>query len=333
MNNGVNKDILNTYSAQSFSHWLWTKHKQRGCELSRALVLSPVKSSCLFGYNMHNFHKYPPWCQQERALTLDWEQDDHTSASPFLLSGKTKQNKTNWNHSILHMSEGGTKPREIRMSLLAQEPGSSQCCFPPWPSAVGGMCWCWACRSIPYQGCQNSLPQGCETLPMLAQPTQDFWRNATQNQPPLLLHRQAPAKPGQHCSGLQRSQHSLNAQYGQPFDLPAQLTLSVLHEDHCKGLPPKPESNIHREAAAGFSLNKRDGICTSLLLHRLHIPRRCATPLWSPRHHKNSLGKEAVWIWHGAVLQEWDNRNHAVMLVGLLEMRQGGTNTQKRERR
>lgn len=57
MNNGVNEDILNTYSSQSFSHWLRTKYKQRGCELSRALILSPVKSSCLFGYNARHPHK------------------------------------------------------------------------------------------------------------------------------------------------------------------------------------------------------------------------------------------------------------------------------------
>lgn len=282
-----------------------------------------------------------PWCQQERTLTLGWEQDDHTSVLPFptLKENKTKQPETT---PYCTVSEGSTKPREIKMSQLAQEPGSSQCCFPPEPSAVG-------CARAELAG--PSLTRAVKVLsPRAVKPSlcllsqhRNFWRNATQNQPPLLSHRQAPAKPGQHCSGLQRSQHSLNAQRGQPFDLPVQLTLSVLHGDHCKGLPPKPDSNIHREAAAGLPLCKRHGICTSLFLATAQAPHPTALcyghtgapgMVLTSRHHKNSLGKEALWIWHGAVLQEWDNRNHAVMLVCLLGNASGRhKHTKERERR
>lgn len=76
-----------------------------------------------------------PWCQQERALTLGWEQDDHTTVLPFpTLEENKKQTETTPYSTV---SEGGTKPREINMPLLAQEPGSSQCCLPPQPSAIG----------------------------------------------------------------------------------------------------------------------------------------------------------------------------------------------------
>lgn len=128
------------------------------------------------------------------------------------------------------------------------------------------------------RGVKALSPRALKPSLCLLSQHRNFWRNATQNHPLLLSHRQAPAKPGQHRSGLQRSQHSLNAQHGQPFDLPAQLMLSVLHGDHSKGPPPKPESNIHREAAAGLPLCKRHGICTSLFLATAQAPH--PTALW-----------------------------------------------------
>lgn len=214
-----------------------------------------------------------PWCQQERALTLGWEQDDHTTVLPFpTLEENKKQTETTPYSTV---SEGGTKPREINMPLLAQEPGSSQCCLPPQPSAMG----CVGAELVGpslTRGVKVLSPRAVKLSLRLLSQQRDFWKNATQNQPLLLSHRQAPAKPGQHRYALQRSQHSLNAQHGQPFDLPAQLMLSVLHGNHGKDLPPKPESNIHREAAAGLPLCKRHGICTSLFLATAQDPHPTA---------------------------------------------------------
>lgn len=276
MNNGVNEDILNTYSAQSFSYWLWTKHKQRGCELSRALILSPVKSSCLFGYNAWHPHKHSGANRRGHRF---WIGSKLITFSPP--------------PSYPWGNENNMKPpHTLQWVKAVRQPGKRICLC--WHQSQGaanaaslialhqGMCWHYVDGSVLTEG--SNAFHASAVKPSLRSLSQHrgFRRNATENRPLPLSHRQ-------HCSALWRTQRFLNAQRTQPLWVTGIADTVVVARGPLQRFPSntgyQTQNQTSTEKQLGFpSLQGMAFVhpC-SLLLHRHCILQQGAMLHWSPQ--------------------------------------------------